>query len=56
MQFMILDRDNNVIAWINPDLDTQIVHKDYTLISTDDLSVINVNGQLKPVIKLEVKL
>ena len=56
MQFMVLDKDNNVIAWINPDLDTQVVHKDYTLISADDLSVIDVNGQVKPVIKFEVKL
>lgn len=54
MQFMILDRDNNVIVWINPDLATQIVDKDYTLISADDLSVIDVNGQIKPVIKFEV--
>lgn len=56
MQFMVLDRNNNVVAWINPKLDNQIVHKDYTLIVANDLSVIDVNGQIKPVIKFEVKL
>lgn len=51
MQYQILDKNGTIIAWIDTEKDSILVHSDYTIISGEDLDSTTVNGEIKPIIR-----
>ena len=51
MQYQILDKNGTIIAWIDTEKDYVLVHRDYTIISGEDLDSTTVNGEIKPIIR-----
>ena len=51
MQYQIIDKNGTIIAWIDTEKDSILVHSDYTIISGEDLDSTTVNGEIKPIIR-----
>ena len=50
MQYQILDKNGTIIAWIDTEKDSILVHSEYTIISGEDLDS-TINGEIKPIIR-----
>ena len=51
MQYQILDSNGTIIAWIDTEKDSILVHSEYTIISGEDLDSTKINGEMKPIIR-----
>lgn len=51
MQYQIIDKEGTIIAWIDTEKDSVLVHRDYTIISGEDLDNTTINGEVKPIIR-----
>lgn len=51
MQYQIIDKDGNIIAWIDTNKDNIICKDSYTILQGEDLNVTDIYGELKPVIR-----
>ena len=49
MQYQIIDKEGTIIAWIDTEKDSILVHSDYTIISGEDLDSTTINGEIKPI-------
>lgn len=56
MQYQVLDREGNLVAWIDTELEEQIISKDYILQCGDNLKITETDNGLKGVIERIVKL
>lgn len=55
MQFMILDKDGDIICWLDSTKSEQIVKNGYSLLIGEDLSVTEIDRTIKPIIKVNLK-
>ena len=51
MQYQIINKEGTIIAWIDTEKDSILVHSDYTIISGEDLDSTKINGEMKPIIR-----
>ena len=51
MQYQIIDKNGTIIAWIDTEKDSILVHSDYTIISGEDLDSTTIDGEIKPIIR-----
>ena len=51
MQYQIIDKNGTIIAWIDTEKDSILVHSEYTIISGEDLDSTKINGEMKPTIR-----
>ena len=55
MQFMILDEDGDIVCWLDSTKDEQIVKNGYTLMTGEKLTITEIDGTIKPIIKVGLK-
>ena len=55
MQFMILDENNDIVCWLDATKDEQIIKNGYTLIAGEKLTITEMDGTIKPIIKVNLK-
>ena len=55
MQFMILDENGDIVCWLDSTKDEQIVKNGYTLITAENLIITEMDGTIKPIIKVNLK-
>lgn len=51
MQYQIIDKNNNIVAWIDTKSDTVLVDNEYTILEGEELDATEINGNLKPIIR-----
>lgn len=51
MQYQIINKEGTIIAWIDTEKDSILVHSNYTIISGEDLDSTTINGEIKPIIR-----
>ena len=56
MQYHVLDREGNLVAWIDTELEEQIIAKDYILQCGDNLKIRETSEGIKGIIERVVKL
>lgn len=56
MQYQVLDREGNLVVWIDTELEEQIIAKDYILQCGDNLKISETSGGIKGIIERVVKL
>lgn len=54
MQYQIINKEGTIIAWISTreESDSIAVHEDYDVIMGDDLDYVEIEGDMKPVLKM----
>ena len=56
MQYQVLDKEGNLIAWIDTNKKEQIIHDDYILQVGNNLSIVEtedgIKGKIRSVIRL----
>lgn len=56
MQYQVLDREGNLVVWIDTELEEQIIAKDYILQCGDNLKISETSEGIKGIIERVVKL
>lgn len=56
MQYQVLDREGNLVVWIDTELEEQIIAKDYILQCGDNLKISETSERIKGIIERVVKL
>lgn len=56
MQYQVLDKTGNLVAWIDTDKEEQVISKDYILQCGDNLKISETSDGLKGIIERTVKL
>ncbi len=55
MQFMCLDKNGDIVCWLDSENENQIVKEGYALLIGEKLTVTEINGTIKPIFKVNLK-
>lgn len=55
MEYMILDENADIVCWLDPTKEEQILKNGYTLITGEKLAITEIDGTIKPIIEVNLK-